>query len=203
MALVWAAAYGHAWWDLRQRSADSLAEYPTLELTAAMQSPDQGREHLALRGCVLGDHVVSRTSGSCKESWQTLVPIVERGWREGDPVHFVIRLDKHGSETLRDARRTADALLVRADGSVPTAALQVFEKMRSPIAHDAVAVMPVATQGARPALVPQELDGTEARVWAVMGSFCVTLGTFFMLIIQWLQGRQERESLKLQQKAAR
>ena len=203
MALVWAAAYGYVWWDLRQRSVDSLATYEPVELTGGMQSPGGGREHLALRGRVLGDHVVSRGSSNSTEVWQTLVPVVERGWREGDPVHFVIRLDKYGQGALREAARGSLPLLVRADGSVPTPALQVFDKMKSPIAADAVAVVLVATERGLPAPVVQELDWSTAMVWAVVGSFCATLFLIAMLASPWLQARQARRDLKRQQRLAR
>ena len=203
MALVWGAAYGYAWWDLHQRSADSVAEYEPVELAGGMQSPGGGREHLALRGRVLGDHVVSRGSSNSTEIWQTLVPIVERGWREGDPVHFVIRLDRDGQSALREAARGALPLLVRADGSVPTPALQVFDKMKSPIAADAVAVVLVATERGLPAPVVQELDWSKAMVWAVVGSFSATLFILFMWATPWLQASQARRDRKRQQKLAR
>ena len=203
MALVWGAAYGYTWWDLRERSADARAEYEPLELTTAMQSPGKGHEHLALRGRLLGDHVVSRTSGTGSEPWQTLVPIVERGWREGDPVHFVIRLDRDGQSALREAAQGAFPLLVRADGSVPTAALQVFDKMKSPIAADAVAVVLVATERGLPAPVVQELDWSKAMVWAVVGSFSATLFILFMWATPWLQASQARRDRKRQQKLVR
>ena len=69
MGLVWGAAYGYAWWDLHQRSADSVAEYEPVELAGGMQSAGGGREHLALRGRVLSDHVVSRGSSNSTEIW--------------------------------------------------------------------------------------------------------------------------------------
>lgn len=62
--------------------------------------------------------------------------------RQGDPVHFVARLDANGERLLRSAlqRNAGDAILVRSDGAVPTPARQVFSRLHAPIADDAIAV---------------------------------------------------------------
>ena len=176
VALVWAAIYGHALWQRHTQASDAVAAYVPLELTAGMKDPAAGRDHLALRGRLLGDHLVSRKKGSDGSEAMTLVPVVERGWKEGDPVHFVLRFGAQGEAALRSAlQQPAESLLVRTDGAVPTLARSVFERTRAPLADDALALVPVAAEGGRPVAPPEAGSEVDVATWGALGTGLVTV----------------------------
>lgn len=194
VAVVWAAAYGYAAWQQHTQSSGASAAYAPLELVPGMKDAAAGHDHLAVRGRLLGDHVVARKKGSSGSEATMLVPVVERGWREGDPVHFVVRLGADGDSTLRSVmQRPSESLLVRTDGSVPTLARQVFDRMRAPLADDAVALVLVAAQGGLPATPTAEAGGGGVVMWGTIGTGIVTM--IFLMIGGALLGvaRQERK----------
>ncbi|MEO8922048.1 MAG: hypothetical protein ABI330_04340 [Caldimonas sp.] len=60
-AIVWGAAFGWASWEAHGQNIDAAAAYTPLTLAAAVPLHVTEGDHLALRGRLLGDHVVTRT----------------------------------------------------------------------------------------------------------------------------------------------
>lgn len=150
VTLVWVAVFGYDAWQQQVRNEDANAFYFPLDLADKVNDAAMGHHHLAARGRLLGDHAVSQSSGGPARSGTMLVPLVEQRWKEGDAVHYVIRLEA-GDPDLRAALRAADtSLLAKTVGSVPTPARQVFQGMNAPLADDARTLMLVAAQDGRP-----------------------------------------------------
>jgi len=202
--LVWAGAWGWGTWQARASGADANATYLPLELTAGTSGAAAGHDHLALRGRVLGERTVERKGESDGSGWLILVPIVERGWREGDAVHFVVALDQHNEASLRGAlRNSAEPVLLRADGSPPTPSRQVFTRMGAPLADDARMFSLVPSLNGKPTAGPTEPDWDGIVIWAGIGTAVVTLFFVFFAAAPWLSARQSRKDAAKALKRAR
>ena len=202
--LVWAGAWGWTAWQARVAGIDANATYVPIELAAGANAAAAGQDHLALRGRVLAEHTVERKGQSDGSGRAVLVPIVERGWRAGDPVHFVVSLDGAHESALRDAlRRGEDAILVRSDGSPPTPSRQVFTRMGAPLADDARQLALVPSRDGQPVAGPAEPDWNDTVIWGGIGTAVVTLFFAFMAAAPWLSARQGRKDAAKALKRAR
>ena len=204
MLLVWAGAWGWNAWQAQTANVDANATYVPIELAAGTSGAATGHDHLALSGRVLGDHTVERKGESDGSGRVILVPIVERGWHEGDPVHFVVSLDKYNENALRGALRSAaDNILVRADGSPPTPSRQVFTRMGAPLADDVRLLALVPSQNGKPAAGPTEPDWNSIVIWGGVGSAIATLFFAFFAAAPWLSARQGKQDAAKALKRAR
>ena len=181
VALVWAAVYASALWQQHRQTTDASAVYSPLELTPGMKDAAAGREYLALRGQVLGQHAVSRKKANNGGEAMTLLPVVERGWHEGDPVHFVLRFGAEEEVPLRKALQQSESLRVRTDGAVPTLARQAFERLGAPLADDAVALVPMTASAGNAAGSMPDGGGSHVATTGVIGTALVT-GLFAMVV---------------------
>lgn len=192
-ALVWAAVMGWAAWDARGKNIDAAAAYAPLALVAPAPLHVAEGDHLALRGRLLGEHVVTRTEGQYSKK-MALVPIVEPGWNEGDPVHLLLSIENDRSLAVRETLRSNDGvLLVRVEGAVPAPALEIFTRMKAPVADDARTVALVPSEGGRPSAAPAELDWLDIKVGGGIGTACVLIVCFFYMIMPWMIRRAERQ----------
>ena len=193
-AVVWAGAFGWAAWDARGKNVDAAAVYTPLALAAAAPLHAAAGDHLAVRGRLLGEHVVTRTEGQYSKK-MALVPIVEPGWNEGDPVHLLLSIESDQSLVVREALRSNDGvLLVRVEGAVPAPALEIFTRMKAPVADDARTLTLVPSEGGRPTAPPSELNWLDIQVGGGIGSACVLIVCFFYTIMPWMVRRAARQA---------
>ena len=119
-------------------------------------------------------------------------------------MHFVVSLDKYNESALRGALRgAADSILVRADGSPPTPARQVFTRMGAPLADDARLLALVPSQNGKPTAGPTETDWNGILIWGAAGSAVVTLFFAFFAAAPWLSARQGKKDAAKALKRAR
>lgn len=181
VALVWVGVYGSALWERHRQNTDASAAYSPLELTPGMKDAAAGHEYLALRGPVLGQHAVSRKKDNNGDEAMTLLPVVERGWHEGDPVHFVLRFGAEEEAPLRKALQQSESLRVRTDGAVPTLARRAFERLGAPLADDAVTVVPITALADDSAGSVPDGGGSHVVTSGAIGTALVT-GLFAMIV---------------------
>jgi hypothetical protein len=117
----------------------------------------------------------------------------EEGWRPGDPVHFVVNVETRGATTLPAALQDdGGAILVRTAGSVPVPALQVFSRMKAPIADDAVALALVPSQNGRPVATEPGFGWDGIVIWCTVGSLLVTILLALAVAVPALSQRSAR-----------
>ena len=192
VSIIWIGAVGYRYWQQRQSDRDVAAEYAPIELAAGMTNAVGDHDHLALRGRVLGERTVAQRGDGDSSAHTLLVPIVERTWRPGDPVHFVVKVE--GASTLPAALQVDGApILVRSAGGVPVPALQVFERMKTPIAADALALVLVPSQDGRAVATTPGFSWEGIVIWCSVGSLLVTLLLAMAAIVPALSERAERK----------
>ena len=157
-----------------------------------MAAPGTGSPYLALRGRLLWERTVAHSQGSGSTPDYTLVPLVEPGWQDGDPVLFIARVD-NSNRYLVDAKRGRDSgvLLARTDGAVPVPAAQEFRKMQAPTGEGASLLRLVSSQDGKPALRDSSVSDWEVYwIMAVVGSVLYIVFSFAM--IAGIKVRQRR-----------
>ena len=191
-AIIWSAAIGYGLWQARAQNVDAQANYAPLTLKTGASDRVAEGDHLAVSGRLLGDHVVTRTEGNSTEKL-ALVPVVEPGWTNGDAVHWLLSVENEREAQVLDALRSNHGvLLVRVEGAVPTAALDVFRRMKAPIADDARTLAFVASARGRPSAAPSELDWTTIAIPAWIGTGLLVLLYGLFTVMPLLERRGER-----------
>jgi len=178
MALVWGGLLAWFGWDWHLRRVDVVSAYAPVQLgRGAEPARPQDGSHLALQGAVpLWDQALTRRStrqGSLPEA--IYVPVAAAD-AQGDPVHLVAGFgDVQQLVDLQRAGVDAGApLLVRVDGSVPSATRPVFEQHGVRIADDAVLVTAVASQNGRPSQADPAFDWLHVNLIGGIVTFMFT-----------------------------
>ena len=149
VALAWVATFGYHAWDWHLRQQDATQRYQPVSL-ADGAAPVANGSHIALPGRFLWDRTVVRRERGQVES--TYVPVVDRAWREGDPVRFIAQFESRELDTWRaDDKKRQDAILARVEGAVPTAAFGVFAKAGATLAPSASLIIAIAARDGQPA----------------------------------------------------
>ncbi|MET0336249.1 MAG: WYL domain-containing protein, partial [Caulobacter sp.] len=103
---------------------DATATYEPVRLQR-QQAPAPASAYLSIDGRLLWERTVTLTKGASKSIEYTLVPLVAEGWRDGEPVPYVVRVDNGNRYLAERARRAREAILARTDGGVAGPAAQM------------------------------------------------------------------------------
>ena len=179
LGLVWAAAIAGVAWQAQVRDADARAAYPPFRLEGVTEGATP--ERMALAGRWLWGHTVRKSTGSDSGTADVFVPIVATSWKDGDRVRVVARMTPFEARQQSGGRGDAATVRVKVDGAIPTPAIAVFERLRAPLAADAVlvAVVPAPGMEAR----PPGIDRFDVAMWGGIGTLVVAftgLGVFLM-----------------------
>jgi hypothetical protein len=149
VALVWIATFSYHAWEWHLRTQDATQRYQPIALVDGAVPVANG-SHVALPGRFLWDRTIVRRERGQPES--TYVPVVDRAWREGEPVRFIAKFESRDLAAWRtgDSKRQG-AILARVDGAVPTAAFGVFAKAGATLAPSAALIVAVAARDGQPA----------------------------------------------------
>ena len=192
LPVIWIAGYAIYWWVQHEDRADASARYVPLTLARGTAAPVNGHPYLAVRGRLLWERTVTHSQGSGSTPDYTLVPLVEPGWQDGDPVLFIARVD-NSNRYLVDAKRGRDSgvLLARTDGAVPVPAAQEFRKMQAPTSEAAMQLRLVPSQDGKPAL--RDSSESDWKVYLMLaGVGSVLYVVFSFVIIAATRLRQRR-----------
>lgn len=196
IALSWAATFGWHAWDWHVRGQDATRRYEPVNLAAgATAAPVSSGSHLALQGRFLWDRTVVRRERGKTET--TYVPVVDRAWREGEPVRFIAQFESSELPAWRGNDKTRqDAILARVDGSVPTAAFDVFANAGAKLARSAALVLPVAASDEQPTQKQAAFDLENAllisTVLTVIWTVCVLAIALAYAKQSWSERRRIR-----------
>jgi hypothetical protein len=187
---IWvAAAAVFFWFDARQRS-DNAADYATLGLEPSAPLHLSLGDHMSVQGLVLASRVVTFMSDSRSERpAYFLVPVVPQGWRAGEAVRVLLRVDSPSAlpgfrpAAARVPWMLPERVLGRVQGNAPLIARTEFERMGVVLTPDNQVLEVIASQGGKP--VPLAVDYLERVLWgAGLGSVFVLLmfgGAFFIV----------------------
>lgn len=180
LPVIWIAGYAVYWWIQHEDRADASARYEPLTLVRGTAAPGNGNPYLALRGRLLWERTVAHSQGSGSTPDYTLVPLVEPGWQDGDPVLFIAKVD-NSNRYLVDAKRGRDSgvLLVRTDGAVPVPAAQEFRKMQAPTGEGASLLRLVPSQDGKPVL--RDSSESDWKVYWILAS----IGTVLYIVLSF------------------
>ncbi len=191
LAACWIASGGYYAWRLHQHDVDANAEYFRVDLATGDGSNAAGHDHLSVHGQYVWDATLSFRTGSAQKVEYSLIPIAGRGWKKGDPVPFVAKVDDASNFSYLQ-RQEADpyTFLAVPAGSVPTTAIGEFEKLGIPISDATRLLRVVPAHGGKPDF-ERELRGDRMNFWifAAIGSFfCVA--AIIALSVAMLLGRR-------------
>ncbi len=190
---IWGAAIGNGVWQAHEQNVDAAATYAPLVLSSGAPTRSTEGDHLAVRGHLLVDHVVTRTEGNSSEK-MALVPLVEPGWKEGDQVHLLLSVEYAKAVAVREAMRSnGGVLLVKVEGAVPSAALDVFSRLKAPISDDARALAFVPSADGRPSAAPTELNWVSIAIPGWIGTGFVVLLAGLFVFMPVLERRAKRQ----------
>ncbi|HPU50679.1 MAG TPA: hypothetical protein PK359_03900 [Burkholderiaceae bacterium] len=209
--VTWAIGLGALWWNHRIDREDSTATYVPAVPSAGGSLPEISGTHVSLGGRLLRERTVefSRGKSSTRTARYHLVPVTAPGWREGDPVRYVIKVDRieslalappaHISLASARAMRTgpaaqpeAERWLGRLEGQVPVPAAQEFKKMGVPLADRAQLVRWIPSVDGRP-----DIPDTWARNLEITTWICLALTALYVLIFPlmgWSSNRAQRKA---------
>jgi hypothetical protein len=191
IALIWAGGYVIYWWIEHQHREDAAAHYEPVELGRGSAAPTAAGPYLALRGRLLWERTVTLTTSSSSTPEYTLVPLVVRDWRDGEPVFFVARVDNSNRYLAERSSRSGEVILARTDGQVAVPAAQEFAKMKVAVRDATVLLRLVPSEQGVPAL-PDTAEGDwHVYLWLALGfSVLYLLMTGVMLLAR--QARERR-----------
>lgn len=179
VALAWAGSLAWHAWDWWQQARDASAAFEPVSL--ASEAPLAAGQRVTLQGRLLWDRSVVRRDRGHSPPESTFVPVVDAGWRPGDPVRLVLQFD--GADALAARRAAPAALRVRVQGAVPSAAAGVFAQGGAPLAPQAA----LGVQAAPPAVTPPfPVQGT-----VIVGG---VLSAIWTLVVVAIGGALAREA---------
>jgi hypothetical protein len=159
IALVWAFGLGWPAYSDWQQRQDVAARYEPMHLAQTAQMPRPQGRHLALRGRLLEEQLLTHSTGSgaTRRDDYHLIPVAAADWAAGRPVAFLLKVERLDElRPLLEAQDraggapAAQPLRVRLDGAPPVPAVQAYAARGVPMAADSHLLRLVRTEdGAR------------------------------------------------------
>ena len=146
-----------------------------------------------LSGRLLWERTVSLTKGSSRSVEYTLVPLVAEGWRDDDPVPYVVRVDNRNRYLAERATRNREPVLGHAEGGVAVPAAQEFLKMQVPVA-DARQLRLVPSENGAPAV--RDSADADFTIYVVIAAGLSVFYVLIMLVIVAANANQRRRERK-------
>jgi hypothetical protein len=167
--VIWAGGYAIYWTIEHQHREDAAARYEPIELTRGAVAALPASGYVAVRGRLLWQRTVALTKGSSSTPEYTLVPLVSKDWREGEPVPFVTRIDNSNRYLAERSSRSGSVLLGRADGAVAVPAAQEFKKMDVPTTDATVLLRLIPSENGAPAVRDTAESDWQIYLWLALG----------------------------------
>ncbi|MEO8922047.1 MAG: hypothetical protein ABI330_04335 [Caldimonas sp.] len=109
-------------------------------------------------------------------------------------MHLLLSVENARARAVQEALRSNEGvLLVRVQGGAPAPAIDVFARMKAPMADDARTLAFVPSEGGHPSAPPSELDWLTISVWGWIGTACVLLVCGFYAFMPQLERRAARQ----------
>jgi len=198
--LIWIGGYAAWWYFQHQHHEDATATYEPLRLVRN-QVPAPGTPWLAIDGRLLWQRTVALTKGSSQSVEYTLVPLVAEGWRDGEPVHFIARVDNSNRYLAERATRAREVILARTDGPVAVPAAQEFLKMQVPTSDATRMLRLVPSERGAPAVRDSAESDWQAYLWLAGGGSVFYV--FMMIVVALAIANGERKQRKQTLRAPR
>lgn len=191
--LIWIGGYAIWWYQQHEHQQDAAATYEPLRLVRGVAAPAASGAYLAVSGRLLWERTVSLTKGSSRTVEYTLVPLVAEGWRDDDPVLFIVRVDNKNRYLAERATRNREAVLGHAEGGVAVPAAQEFLKMQVPVA-DARQLRLVPSENGAPAV--RDSADEDFTIYVVIAAGLSVFYVLIMLVIVAANANQRRRERK-------
>lgn len=137
--LIWGMGYAMVRWFEHQQHEDMAATYEPIRLARDQAATVPAGRHLQVAGQLLWQRTVTfQREHSVPEYF--LVPLVAEGWRPGDPVPLVLKVDGSDKYQAERVSRDHETVLGETGGALSVSATQEFAKMRV-VATDATLLM--------------------------------------------------------------
>ena len=185
--IVGGVSYG---WHVLKLREDASSTYQSIVLTEGTPLPAFQGKHYSLRCIPVPELALVFKQGAVED--YRLIPLVGVGWESGHPVHILASLDS--SHRIPDPSPAVDwiprhpqeiQLLVRRIGPIPAPALQEFNKMKAPLAENAIMVATVATKDGGPILP----DTAFEFGFMLVACGCVSVIASIWATVKWLRRR--------------
>lgn len=179
--LIWIGGYAIWWYQQHEHQQDAAATYEPLRLERGRAAAAPASAYLSVSGRLLWERTVTLTKGSSGRVEYTLVPLVADGWRDNDPVPYVVRVDNANRYLAERATRNREAVLGHAEGGVAVPAAQEFLKMQVPVIDATRQLRLVPSERGTPTIRDSAAEDFRIYLWLAAG-FSVFY-VFIMLVI--------------------
>ncbi|MCE9658984.1 MAG: hypothetical protein K8R60_10525 [Burkholderiales bacterium] len=191
--VIWIGGYA-IWWAIEhQHREDASARYEPLELARGAPVALPANGYVSVHGRLLWQRTVAFTKGSGSTPEYTLVPLVAKDWRDGEPVPFVTRVDNSNRYLAERSSRSGSVLLGRTDGAVAVPAAQEFRKMGLPIDAATQLLRLIPSENGAPVVRDTAASDRQIYVWLALG--CSVFYVFMMgimILVRWNHDRKQR-----------
>jgi len=198
--LIWIGGYAIYWYYQHEHQTDAAASYEPVRLARGQAAPAASGAYLSVSGRLLWERTVALTKGSSKTVEYTLVPLVAEGWRDNEPVPFVVRVDPGNRYLAERATRGREAVLGHAEGAVGVPAAQEFGKMEVPVGDQTRHLRLVPSENGVPRIKDSAAGDWQIYTWGSAG--LSVFYVFMMLVVIAAMANQARKDRKAALRAA-
>ena len=192
--LIFIGGYAIWWYQQHEHQQDAAATYEPLRLVRGAPAPAASGAYVAVSGRLLWERTVSLTKGSSRTVEYTLVPLVAEGWRDHEPVPYVVRVDNSNRYLAERATRGREAVLGHAEGGVAVPAAQEFLKMQVPVADATRQLRLVPSENGAPAV--RDSGAEDFQIYLVIATGLSVFYVLIMLVVVATHANMRRRERK-------